>query len=104
MDNILSLVILHTGGFTHKDLKKLFENEQNYSVLLEDFLQNKKTPTPWMTSERREKILEKLQKINIKNIEKIINEKEIQIITIESELYPERLRTIKQAPYLLYVR
>lgn len=100
----MALVILHSGGFTHKDLKKLFENEQNYSALLEDFLQNKKTPTPWMTNERREKILEKLQKVDIEKTEKIIKEKNIQIITIESEQYPEKLRTIKQAPYLLYIR
>ncbi|NRH20533.1 DNA-protecting protein DprA [Candidatus Gracilibacteria bacterium] len=104
MDNILSLVILHTGGFTHKDLKKLFELKQNYSDLLEDFLYEKKTLTPWMTDERRIKILERLGKVDILSIEKIINEKKIQIITIESEQYPEKLRTIKQAPYLLYVR
>lgn len=104
MDNILSLVILHTGGFTHKDLKKLFELKQNYSDLLEDFLYKKKTLTPWMTDERRIKILERLGKVDILSIEKIINEKKIQIITIESEQYPEKLRTIKQAPYLLYVR
>lgn len=57
-----------------------------------------------MTDERRIKILERLGKVDILSIEKIINEKKIQIITIESEQYPEKLRTIKQAPYLLYVR
>lgn len=34
----------------------------------------------------------------------IIRSKGITIITLESELYPEKLRTIKQAPYLLYIR
>jgi hypothetical protein len=38
MDNSVALSTLHSGGFTHKDLKKLFENEQNYSDILEDFL------------------------------------------------------------------
>lgn len=104
MNNLLALAILHKGGLTHNDLKKLFENEQNYSVILEDFLHDKKTPTPWMTDDRRNKILEKLSKVDIIKIEKVIQEKNIEIVTIESEKYSEKLRTIKQSPYLLYVR
>lgn len=57
-----------------------------------------------MTTERRGKIIEKLQKVDTQKIEKNIKEKNIEIITIESEQYPEKLRTIKQSPYLLYVR
>lgn len=104
MDNLLALAILHSGGFTHNDLKKLFENTQEYSLILEDFLHTWETLTPWMTNERRNKIIEKLSKINTIKLEKIIQEKNIQLITIESEIYSEKLRTIKQSPYLLYVR
>ena len=57
-----------------------------------------------MTNDRRNKILEKLSKIDTLKLEKIIQEKNIQIITIESEIYSEKLRTIKQSPYLLYIR
>lgn len=104
MDNLLALALLHSGGFTHNDLKKLFENEQNYSIILEDFLHTSKTITPWMTDDRRNKILEKLSKVDISKIKNKIQEKNIQIITIASDIYPEKLRTIKQSPYLLYVR
>lgn len=104
MDNLLSLTILHSGGFTHNDLKKLFENEQEYLITLEDFLHEQTILTPWMTNDRREKIIEKLSKVDIDKIEKIIHDKNIKIITIESEEYPEKLRTIKQSPYILYVR
>ena len=52
-----------------------------------------------MTSERRNTILEKMRKIDIVKIKKIIDEKSIHIITVESEL-----KTINQTPYLLYVR
>ncbi len=104
MNNLLALAILHSGGFTHKDLKKIFEIRQNYSEILDDFLLKWKTLTPWMTSERRNKILEKLKKIDIAKIQKIIDEKSVHLITIESDLYPEKLRTIKQSPYLLYIR
>ncbi len=57
-----------------------------------------------MTDDRRNKILEKLSKVDIIKIEKVIQEKNIEIVTIESEKYSEKLRTIKQSPYLLYVR
>ena len=104
MNNLLSLAALHSGGFTHKDLKKIFETNQNYSEVLDDLLWDWKTLTPWMTSERRNTILEKMRKIDIVKIKKIIDEKSIHIITVESELYPEKLKTINQTPYLLYVR
>ena len=38
MDNILSLIRLHSGGFTQLDLKKLFANEENYTEILNEFL------------------------------------------------------------------
>jgi DNA processing protein len=104
MDNHLALAILHIGGFTHNDLKKLFENSQNYSELLQDFWLEQKTITPWMTSNRREKILEKLSKVETSQIKQVLQDKNIEIVTIESGKYPEKLRTIKQSPYLLYVR
>lgn len=38
MDKQVALASLHSGGFTQKDLQKLFEKKQNYSDVLEDFL------------------------------------------------------------------
>ncbi len=104
MDNQVALASLHSGGFTQKDLQKLFENKQNYLDILEDFLWKKETKTPWMTPDRRTKILEKLAMIDITTIGEILRSKNIAIVTMNSDLYPEKLRTIKQAPYLLYVR
>ncbi|MBC7498665.1 DNA-protecting protein DprA [Candidatus Gracilibacteria bacterium] len=104
LDNTLSLAILHSGGFTHRDLHNLFESHENYGDILTDFLGIKKTPTLWMTDERRNKILEKLATIDIPKLEQILGSKNIDIITIRSEQYPAKLRTIKQAPYILYVR
>ena len=57
-----------------------------------------------MTDDRRNKILEKLAKVDTSLIKNKIQEKNIQIITIESDLYPEKLKIIKQSPYLLYIR
>ena len=68
MDNpissTLALVVLHSSGFTHRDLHNLFESMENYSETLEDLLSQQQTPTPWMTSERRTKILAELATID----------------------------------------
>lgn len=104
MDNLLALAILHSGGFTHRDLKKIFEIHTNYNQLLETILSNGDFSTPWITPERREKIQNRIKTIDTSKIESRIREKNIHIITLESELYPEKLNTIAQSPYLLYVR
>jgi DNA processing protein len=99
-----SLAFLHSAGFTHKDLKKIFEHHENYDTIYAEFKNGKWIPTPWMTEERRWKILENLKNIDIWKVWKIIQEKNIELVTIHDVRYPERLRTIKQAPYMLYVR
>ena len=57
-----------------------------------------------MTDDRRNKILEKIATIDIPKLEQVLASKNIDIITIKSGQYPAKLRTIKQSPYLLYVR
>lgn len=99
-----TLAYLHSAGFTHKDLKKLFEWEENYEEVYNWFVNWQWMPTPWIPEDRRTKILENLKNIDVWKIWKIIQEKNIQLITIHNTIYPEKLRTIKQAPYLLYVR
>jgi hypothetical protein len=37
MDNLISLAILHSAGFTHKDLKKIFETHEKYDEILSGF-------------------------------------------------------------------
>jgi DNA processing protein len=57
-----------------------------------------------MTSDRRAKILANLATIDVVKLEQILRDKNISIYTTHSTEYPERLRVIKQAPYMLYVR
>lgn len=99
-----SLAYLHSAGFTHKDLKNIFKEKEDYEEVYNQFSRGTGMPTPWMTDDRRAKILWQLQKVDTKKLDTILEEKEIQLITIHSEVYPEKLRTIRQAPYLLYVR
>lgn len=100
----LSLALLHSAGFTHNDLKKIFADHEEYDRVLDIVSSTTRLPTPWMTDNRYAKIVENLEKLNSKRLENIFKEKDIEIVTIHSEKYPEKLRTIKQAPYLLYVR
>jgi DNA processing protein len=67
-------------------------------------LWKKETKTPWITLDRRSKILEKLATIDRVILGEILKNKNIAIVTINSDRYPAKLRAIKQAPYLLYVR
>ncbi len=100
----IALICLLQSGFTHNDLKKLFLEEKTYSPeYVWDSLNNKiilwEIPT-----DRGEKILEKSKKVDQKSIEKILEEKSIQIIDIHDISYPPKLRNIGHAPYFLFVR
>ena len=57
-----------------------------------------------MTDEKWGRIEENISRISPASLEKILTEKNIQVIPIESDNYPEKLKTIKQAPYILYTR
>ena len=91
--NLLHLVFLHGAGCTHNDLKKIFliENPPDFSEVWKEIMDN--------TID-----LDITPNIEEAKIEKLLNEKSIQIITWHDERYPERLKTIGHAPYFLYVR
>ena len=76
----------------------------DFDTLVEKLKTENLFPIPWITQERKSKILEKLKKVDSENIKRIMNEQWIHIVTTHDIEYPEKLRTIKQAPYLLYVR
>ncbi len=103
-NNLLHLVFLHGAGCTHNDLKKIFliENPPDFSEVWKEIMDN--TIDLNITPERYKKIQEKSKNIEEAKIEKLLNEKSIQIITWHDERYPERLKTIGHAPYFLYVR
>lgn len=98
------LAYLHSAGLNHRDLKKIFETEENYESVYERVLDGTYTDIPWITEERKQKIFTHIRELKTHNIEKTLVEKNIQLITLHDSRYPEQLRTIKQAPFFLYVR
>ncbi|MFZ2256150.1 MAG: hypothetical protein WAW59_00730 [Patescibacteria group bacterium] len=62
---MLALAYLHSAGFTHKDLKKLFEIEENYEDIYELCASGKSISTPWITTERKAKILDNLKTLDV---------------------------------------
>lgn len=98
------IAYLHSAWFTHKDLKKIFETHEDYESVYNSLVSSEDISFPWITEERWKKIIYNIRNQDVWKIWKIIQEKNIKLISIHDSLYPERLRTIKQAPYLLYVR
>jgi predicted Rossmann fold nucleotide-binding protein DprA/Smf involved in DNA uptake len=104
MNTQRSLIILHNIGFTHRDLKKIFETHESYDQILQEVQSGRWDTFSWILEDRREKIQKKLRELDTELLDRIITSKNIHIITLKDSSYPEKLRAIKQAPYLLYIR
>jgi DNA processing protein len=99
----LYLAGLHSIGFTHKKLFKIFENKQNYKDVFVnlnyDFL-NKNG----FLEKQIKMILENSKKIKLDNIEKKLKSRKVRIITVFDEEYPKNLNNINNKPFLFYIR
>ncbi len=103
-NSLLHLVLLHSSGFTHNDLKKYFPTREVFDPreIWEKVIENSFL---WdIPEDRMEKIRERAMKLDIEAIEKTLTSRNIQIIHWFDMLYPERLKTIQHAPFFLYVR
>lgn len=98
------LVFLHSSGCTHNDLKKLFPLKETFDpkYLWENLTLSLEQIE--MTEERKNKIVEKSRKIDTEGITALLSSKEIQIVHLYAENYPERLKNLGHAPFFLYVR
>lgn len=102
--SLIPLVYLHSAWCSHADMKKLFLSESPISYTGAWVWIKNRTLKLDTTEERNKKIQEKSQEIEEEKIVKLLDEKNIEIITWEDKRYPERLKTIGHAPYFLYVR
>ena len=99
----LSLSYLFQSGFTHLELKKYIYQWWMNPEKLWDEISDTIFPIE-MTEERQRKIQEKMKKVDTQEIKIFLTEKNIQIITLDNPLYPQKLKSIWHAPAFLYVR
>ncbi len=103
MENLLYLAWLHQIWISQKKLHLIFEKNQNYK----DFFQNlsyEKLKKFWIRENIILNILERKNKIILKNIEKKLIQRNVEIITIFDKKYPEMLKNIANPPFLFYLR
>lgn len=97
------LAYLHSIWFTHKQLKFIFSDNNEYEYFFNNL--SYEILKKYISNEEQIKnILDNKKRLNIKNIDKKINDLKIKLITIWSKNYPELLKNISNPPYFLYVR
>lgn len=94
LDNrTLHLSFLLQAGCTHLELKNLLlAGEISPEILWKEVQDN--TLSLDISEDRKRKIQEKYKKVDPEKIQKYLEEKNIQIITITDPDYPEGLKTI----------
>lgn len=99
---MLYLVALHSLWISQKKLSQIFENNENYKDFFEKI--SFSSLKSFLSEKEIEKVLERKLQIDLGKIDKILTEKNVKIITINSEFYPKILKEIATPPYFLYVR
>lgn len=97
------LVYLHSLWITHKKLSSIFSEKQNYKdffYTLSDWV----LKNAWIETKVREKILKNYEKIDTKKIDETLEKNKVEVITQFDAEYPEELKEIANAPFLLYIQ
>lgn len=97
------LAYLHHIGFSHKNLFRIFGDNENYKDFYENFWY-KDLVLLWFQNEKIEKIIERRNTLSLQRIDNVINKLEVKIIIHFEKDYPESLKNISNPPFLIYVR
>lgn len=97
------IAYLHSCWFSHKELSDIFSVQKSsrdfFTGLTEEemskYIKN---------INRRQLILEKYQKLDIQKIDNLLEELQVNLITLFDESYPDSLKHIPHPPFVLYVR
>lgn len=103
MEEKIFLVWLHSLWFTHKNLNEIFSWCENYKEIYENF--NRDFLKSFKFSDKKiNDALQKRDKIDLYEIEKYIEDKDISIVSKHDFDFPEQLLDISNPPYFLYIR
>lgn len=103
MQQKIYLALLHTIWITQKKFFTIFEKNQNYREFYEK-LDSKTLKSFDFNDKQIEVILDRKNKFSTDFIIKKLEEREVNIVTIFDENYPELLKQIPNSPYVMYVR
>ena len=101
--NLLSLVYLHSLGFSQRALSRIFEEQENYQEFYLA-LDRKRLEQLKFKDERIDAILSAKTKLYTMKIKDILEKLNVEIITLHDSRYPELLGETPVCPYFLYVR
>ncbi|MDD3145338.1 MAG: DNA-processing protein DprA [Candidatus Gracilibacteria bacterium] len=103
MNEKVYLVALHKIGIEHKKLFTIFSLNQNYKDFF-DKLDYELLSKLGYKSEKINSILKYKSKLDLLELEQMISNLDVKIITFFDENYPFLLKNIFNIPFLLYVR
>ena len=103
MNHLLSLVFLHSLGFSQRALSRIFEKNENYA----DFytaLSPAILKHLGFKEEKIQSLLAAKAKLDTTQISLTLEKLGVRIVTVKDPLYPELLAQTPVCPYFLYVR
>ncbi|NDK08183.1 DNA-protecting protein DprA [Candidatus Gracilibacteria bacterium] len=102
MTDFIYLVYLHSIGISQRKLSIIFENNSNYKEFFEKLSHN--SLKIFYQDKDIETILKKRENLNEEKINKLLKDRNVQVITINDNKYPKSLKQIANPPYFFYLR
>jgi len=103
MEEKIYLAVLHKIWINHKKLHYIFKNNSNYKKFYENISTDILKSIGFL-DKQIEFILESKKECNFEDIMKSIKDRNVSIITINDNIYPDYLKEIPNYPYLFYLR
>jgi len=97
------LVYLHSLWFSQEKLSYIFNDNTDYKSFY-DNIKSLNFEKYKIRKDIQKKILDNYEKIDLKKIDKTLEDLDVKIITINNDLYPKNLKQIAKPPYFLYLR
>ncbi len=103
MEEKIYLALLHTLWFTHNKLHSIFKENQNYKEFYEN-ISDDYLKKFWLKDNQIKIILERKNKFSLEFIQKNITQRNVKIITVFDDDFPEEFHQISSVPFLIYLR
>ena len=103
MEEKIYLALLHTLWFSHRKLHEIFAESQNYKYLYDNISQDNLLKYK-LNTKLINTILERKKKYNIDFINKNIINRDVNIVTVFDDNFPQELLHISQVPFVIYIR